>query len=234
MNKQKLGFIIPYIKNEKLLNVFISYMNNYMKYNYEDIQYKIFIIEQLKYDELFKKSMLVNAGFQIYKSYMDYFVIQDVNILPISVNLNYPDKPLLLSCNIYENNITGYFFKSSTLSCSILMKRKDFFQINGVSNDSNELLYEDINIRLSLVKNDLVKHMTKQKDELITLGNYIEMKFENNYVQTETHKDVLYYDYLKNGLSTLKYEIIDKISYDNLNYEKCIVDFKNENINEET
>ena len=224
MKTEKLGIIVPYIKNEKLLNIFILYMNNFMKHNYSHIDYEMIIVEQKNSEDVFKKGFLINVGFDLCKKYINYINIQDLNLLPISINYKFPDNPLLLSCNIYENNKTGYFFNSSTLNCSMLMKKNDFLQINGANNNSNEFVYEDINNRLKIVKNELIKHLIRnQSKQLIPMGNYIELKYNEIKLSNLNKDDILKINYSKNGLSTLKYKIFNKEINVEKNYIKYII-----------
>ena len=43
MSNKKLAIIVPYRDREEHLFVFSAYMNNYMKSNFKDIEFNIFI-----------------------------------------------------------------------------------------------------------------------------------------------------------------------------------------------
>jgi len=205
---RNLGIVIPYIKNEKVLNIYLKYMKNYMENNYSDIEYHINIIEENN-TSIFRKGFLINAGFDLTRSNYDYFNFSDVNILPISVKLKFPDTPLLLSCNNYETNNSGCFFKSPTTNCSMLLRKHDFLKINGVNNDSNEFAYEDINNRLKLVGNELIKHLIKDKNgNTLALCHSIIIDYDTK-TSDAVKDDILNVPLYKNGLSTLKYKIIN-------------------------
>ena len=87
MKINKLAIIVPYRDRASHLEVFVPYMQEYLK----DYEYKIFVIEQID-SKPFNRGKLLNVGAKIaIKEGFDYFALHDVDMLPLKgVDYSYP------------------------------------------------------------------------------------------------------------------------------------------------
>ena len=106
MQKERLTVLIPYRNREENLKIFIPYFRNFMKKFFMDINYDIIIIEQGN-NKPFNKGILFNAGFLLTSGNTDYYVLHDVDQLPISANYSYNSAPYHLCVNVFEQSKSG-------------------------------------------------------------------------------------------------------------------------------
>jgi hypothetical protein len=222
MNKQKekLAIIVPYRDRKEHLSVFVPYINNFMKSHFHQIEYKIFIIEQ--FDNLdFNRGILLNIGVILAKDY-DYFILHDIDLLPISADYRYIKETHHLSRFIYEQNYDGKLKHnyacctvSKNIAGGVLKVSKDaFFKINGFFNDCWGWGGEDDILKFRLIS--INKPPMYNEDE----GFFITLNHEKNFISeihkrpntkiSKKHRDDLKNNNLdiSNGISTLSYNLI--------------------------
>jgi hypothetical protein len=222
----KYYFALPFKdrkgKYQTALDSFIEPFKDYISTNITNDEIEIFIVEQsggLKYDnhdeELFNLGRTINIGFDLYKEVIknnDAFFFHPIDLLPVDVdyNIQYTTK---FCCQ--EHSPDGAFYKSMGFVA------EDFIKVNGFNNDMWGWGGED---------DELLKRFTLNN---ITTGNkinnYIKLCNDGNglvdsdhYMPTHsTNLDKLKFlnsslDCFNNGLTTLTYELIDKVEYKGL------------------
>lgn len=126
MNNKKLSIIVPYSNRLEDLYTFVGHMEYFLK---DKVDYEIHFIEQLDADVYFNYGKLCNIGAQITAERSDYFVFHDIDVLPKQelCDYSYSHYPMHLCPNLkpYSYWIGGAF----------KISKKDFYDINGFSND---------------------------------------------------------------------------------------------------
>jgi hypothetical protein len=154
MDKHKLGIIVPYRNRERHLDNFLNRINHFFKR--KDIDYEVFVINQDN-GKLFNRGMLLNIGFTFAKkSNCDYVVFHDVDMIPIDVDYGYSEIPLHLSTNfISDNNDKNREIFDEYFGGVTMFTVDDFIKINGYSNKYWGWGYEDNDLLLRCIKNNL-------------------------------------------------------------------------------
>jgi hypothetical protein len=181
MKNKRLAVIIPYRDRQSHLEVFVPYMEEYLK----EYEYKIFVIEQSD-DKPFNRGKLLNVGAKIaIKEGFDYFALHDVDMLPLKgVDYSYPDTPIHLVSKINKDIPFMDYFGGVTL-----FNVHDYKLINGYSNEywgwgfeDDDLLYRCIQRNIPL---DKVSFGIPDKNYLINYfkfdgkGSYIKIPYKN-------------------------------------------------------
>ncbi len=232
---KELAVLIPYRNREEHLNIFVPYFHNYMKNNYPNISFDIFIIEQSD-NKPFNRGKLLNIGAIIAKDYK-YYLLHDIDMLPVSVMYEYDDNPWHIASNVYEQSNNGELEKNYVSNLAnygggvLKIPKTVFFDVNGFDNDywgwggeddelKCRLIHHGYNILTILLRNHFVslKHESNVKDIDTDEG------YKKNYKKSEitTNKlDLKTLDTTINGISNIEYELIN-IEH-NQNYIKIIV-----------
>ena len=103
--QKKLAVIVPYRNRESHLNVFVPYLEDYLKS--KNIPFEILVVEQ-KDNKPFNRGKLLNVGYKESGNESDYFCFHDVDMLPIKVDYSYCDRPTHLA-----NKVDGDIDNSS-------------------------------------------------------------------------------------------------------------------------
>jgi len=126
MQDKKLSIIVPYSDRKEQMYTFIGHMEYFLK---DKVNYEIHFIEQKDADVYFNYGKLCNIGFDITADTSDYYVFQDIDLLPKQDNCDYTytHYPTHLATNLkpYANWIGGSF----------KITKEDFIKVNGFSND---------------------------------------------------------------------------------------------------
>ncbi len=126
MQDKKLSIIVPYSDRKEQMYTFIGHMEYFLK---DKVNYEIHFIEQKDADVYFNYGKLCNIGFDITADSSDYYVFQDIDLLPKqdSCDYSYSHYPTHLATNLkpYANWIGGSF----------KITKEDFIKVNGFSND---------------------------------------------------------------------------------------------------
>jgi hypothetical protein len=175
MNK-KLAIIVPYRDRQSHLEVFVPYMEEYLK----DYNYKIFVIEQND-DKPFNRGKLLNVGARIaIKEGFDYFALHDVDMLPLKgVDYSYPETPIHLVSKINKDVPFIDYFGGVTL-----FNIHDYKLVNGYSNEywgwgfeDDDLLYRCIQRNIPL---ETISVGIPDKNYLI---NYFKFDGKSSYIK---------------------------------------------------
>jgi len=174
--KNKLAIIIPYRDRASHLEVFIPYMQEYLK----DYDYKIFVIEQSD-SKPFNRGKLLNVGAKIaIKEGFDYFALHDVDMLPLKgVDYSYPETPVHLISKVDKEVPFIDYFGGVTL-----FNVHDYKLVNGYSNEywgwgfeDDDLLYRCIQRNIPL---DRISVGIPDKNYLI---NYFKFDGKTSYIK---------------------------------------------------
>lgn len=140
----KLGIIVPYRGRKDQLKVFTKHITEYLK----DIKFELIVVEQEDSND-FNRGKLLNIGFLKAEALgCDYVVFHDVDMLPISADYTYSEKPqhlisdLDLEPGTTRDNFDEYF-GGVTLFPSNIFKR-----VNGYTNRYYGWGFEDDNLLL--------------------------------------------------------------------------------------
>ena len=173
---KKLAIIVPYRDRQSHLEVFVPYMQEYLK----DYDYKIFVIEQND-TKPFNRGKLLNVGAKIaIKEGFDYFALHDVDMLPLKgVDYSYSETPIHLISKLDKDVPFLDYFGGVTL-----FNVHDYKLINGYSNEywgwgfeDDDLLYRCIQRNIPLEK---VSIGIPDKDYLI---NYFKFDGKTSYIK---------------------------------------------------
>jgi hypothetical protein len=174
--KNKLAIIVPYRDRESHLEVFVPYMQEYLK----QYDYKIFVIEQSD-SKPFNRGKLLNVGARIaIKEGFDYFALHDVDMLPLkNVDYSYPETPIHLISKVDKEVPFIDYFGGVTL-----FNVHDYKLVNGYSNEywgwgfeDDDLLYRCIQRNIPL---DKVSYGIPDKNYLI---NYFKFDGKTSYIK---------------------------------------------------
>lgn len=160
---KKLGIIVPYRNRYDQLEMFKKHMEDY--FANKKIKYHLYIVEQDDAKQ-FNRGSLLNIGFKYAKEDdCKYVVFHDVDMLPVDVDYSYSDVPLHLATNFVleegekEREIFDEYFGGVTM-----FPMESFEKINGYSNKYWGWGYEDTDLLLRCVKNEVELDTLKLKN----------------------------------------------------------------------
>ena len=179
MDKHKLAIIVPYRDRQKQLDVFLPHMKKFLSrkaqrelyagvahkkisgkfesfFPLED--YDIFVIEQMD-DYPFNRGMLINSCVKLIPPEYDYFVFQDIDLLPMidSIRYAYEEHPLHMAAH-FEGNVKLPYFEY--IGGGLKITRENFEKINGFSNDYWVWGIEDLDLLTRMRNNNLLESQT--------------------------------------------------------------------------
>lgn len=222
MPTKKLAIIVPYRNREEHLVVFSAYMNNYMKSNFKDIDFDIFIIEQFG-DKPFNRGKLINIGAIMAKDY-DYFILHDVDMLPITSDYSYNDRVTHLARHVYEQSndgqlVNNYVTNTGNYAGGVIKLSKDkFYEVNGFDNDYWGWGGEDDELKLRLISKGYKIFINEKLHYFITLKHKMNVKspdtdelfklnLDKSILTLKQVKDKTL-DCNKNGLNNIAYGLL--------------------------
>jgi hypothetical protein len=182
MRNKKIGVVVPFRNRYDQLDIFKERITKYL--SEKNISYEIIIVEQDD-AKLFNRGMLLNIGFTYAeKLKCKYVVFHDIDMLPIDVDYGYSTTPLHLATNFLNNEreLFDTYFGGVTM-----FNVKDFKKINGYSNKYWGWGYEDDDLLLRCVVNDLdldtliLKNVGTNGTALKFNGNDAYVKGINNF-----------------------------------------------------
>ena len=183
----KLGIIVPYRDRESQLKRFLSHMKDYIK----DIDYEIFIIEQVD-DKPFNRGKLLNVGYKhAVEKGCDYFVFHDVDMLPEDVDYSYSDKPLHLATHLQEHDYETTFF--DYFGGVTMFTKEDFKTINGFSNDYWGWGFEDDDLLIRCLQSNLELDNEINGNDSVTEFETFKFSGDNSFIKLNPNQHLLYY-----------------------------------------
>jgi hypothetical protein len=209
---EKYRISIPYRNREHNLNKIIPIL----KEKFKDSNFKIQVVEQSN-DLPFNIAYLINIGFDIFKKQEQdlewTYIFHPVDCYPIDVDYNIYDKDIVALCQHGSMWGNAYCYKPSS-----------YIKMNGYSNnywgwggEDHEPNKKSKLFKLSLEKRGIDFDQTENKSDHNNITN-------NRNLATLSIKT--FEDFIKDGLNTIKYDIVEKNTYDGYDFYK--VDFDEE------
>jgi len=177
MCNKKVGIIVPFRNRYDQLDIFKERITKYL--SEKDISYEIIIVEQDD-AKLFNRGMLLNIGFTYAeKLKCKYVVFHDIDMLPIDVDYSYCETPIHLATNFsnQDRELFDTYFGGVTM-----FNIQDFKKINGYSNKYWGWGYEDDDLLLRCVVNDLDLN-TLYLDNMGTSASVLKFNGKDAYVK---------------------------------------------------
>tara|TARA_Y200000002_G_scaffold369155_1_gene362978 strand:- start:11 stop:772 length:762 start_codon:yes stop_codon:yes gene_type:complete len=216
-NKNKLVVILPVRDREENLK---EYLENMIPiFNYQNIDYRIFVIEQSK-NKRFNKGKINNIGFlEALKENKNHtrFLFNDVD--------NYPIKKNVINYNTKINGVNHFFGNPRWLGGFFMISKNTFQKVNGYSNNFWGWGGED---------NDLQNRLKAKKVNIDRSVFYKRDRKNNNLINDDYNTRDVNKDFKKNmykqkqkylnnkfdeGLNNCEYKILKKY---NMNKDKNI------------
>ena len=197
---KKLCIVVPYRNREAHLNEFLPHMEKTL--SEQGIDYTILVVEQTP-EKPFNRAKLLNVGYAFTEGAYDYYCFHDVDMLPIESDYVFCANPTHLASRAEQFNWTlpyeGYFGGVT------LFDRESFVKINGYANEywgwgaeDDDVFRRCVNSGLKISrKNCSFRSLSHKREIDRTLYNQNLEKLRNFTGSTD-------------GLSTLKYELVDK------------------------
>jgi hypothetical protein len=213
----KIAIIVPFRESDdkntrtNQLNRFIQYMNNYLN----NMDYKIFIIEQSDDGRKFNRGALLNIGFKLSENQgYDIFVFHDVDLLPSNELKEYytelPSSPVHIASvwNRYNNN-SKYF------GGIVAFNKEEFNKINGYPNNFWGWGGEDDELYKRVIKYYNIKKADKgsiEDLEQLNLEEKLQYLRENDTKFMKKQEALAKHDttWQQNGLNSLDYNEVDE------------------------
>ena len=217
MHKQKeLIIIVPFRNREENLKQFVPHMHHFLK----DVKHRIVVVEQAE-DGLFNRAKLLNVGFSLYQDANAYFCFHDVDLLPESAlcDYSYPVMPTHLSayCSQFEYQFVPHYFGGV-----LLVNKEDFLKLNGFSNQYWGWGAEDDDLRNRFDRTWTIpwtRRMGRYHSiEQVAFGHPRAHEAFKRRGNPQYRKNCmrlrLGYDSKTDGLSDLKFELLETITGD--------------------
>lgn len=206
----KLCVVVPFRDRFDELQVFVPYMSKFL-YN-KSLTFEILIINQADHYR-FNRANLINIGYkESLRVECDYFVMHDVDLLPLNVELdyNYPKEgPYHVASPVYHPR---YHYKTF-IGGILIMALEDYRLANGMSNKYWGWGLEDDEFYLRLKDARLVVRRpenltTGQNDTFLHLHDKRKRK-RDTYRVFNQKVEMRKRDY-KTGLDTVRYVVISR------------------------
>jgi hypothetical protein len=240
--KEKLTILVPFKDRHDRLEVFIPYLKYYLNNYFNHIDYNIVVIEQDN-NLTFNKGVLFNTGFELTSGYTDYYVLHDIDELPISANYNYHEKPMHLSVNIFTLNDNGLLkneYQDKNFDHrggAFLINKENYLKVNGHSN----LFWGKCKIDINFANRCEwagIKSFRYHHKELNDSGYYMALKSNTKYQDSDLNLGKRTFEELQKretfddeGFNTLKFKIKERINHNDytlykvdFNYDDYILD----------
>ena len=215
LKKKKLIIILPVRNREEDIKDYLENMIPIL--NYQNIDYKIFIIEQSE-KKKFNKGKINNIGFiEAIKDNENYnrFLFNDID--------NYPLKRNIIDYNTNIKGVHHFFGYEFCLGGFFLINKKNFVVVNGFSNEYWGWGGEDTDFQtriklknINIIRDNFIlrkKNNNKIKDIIVGKKNNTDYKKTLNFKKKIYSKNKKIIE--KDGISTCKYKILKKYNVNN-------------------
>jgi hypothetical protein len=221
---KRLNIVVPYRDREEHLQAFVPHLRAYFARDKADCQipYRVIVVEQDK-GGAFNRGALKNVGFLLGLPDSDYTCFHDVDYLPIWADYSYVDVPTPLvwhgahtrpispdqSNQLVVHELEGFF------GGAVLVPNSSFENVDGYSNEYWGWGYEDEDLKRRFRTAGISVGRRK--------GTYSALDHENEGFSSEGLPSKTNLDNkkkmlekwtqsrrAKDGLSTLKFEILDR------------------------
>lgn len=154
------AIVVPFRNREQHLERFIAYMGPYLKRNFPQDGFSLYIMEQAD-EKLFNRGFLLNAGLtRVYERMRatQCVILHDIDLVPKYKNVPYTNctKPIQLGSELQHHNWSYPYAKNT--GGVISMHIVDWQTINGMSNDYEGWGVEDDDLYQRLLRNDLLRN----------------------------------------------------------------------------
>lgn len=126
----KLCIIVPFRDRYEELFEFAPYMQNFL--NKQGVEHEIWILNQMD-GYRFNRASLINVGFRESSSNCDYIAMHDVDLLPANTDLKY-SFPSNGPFHVASPDLHPKYNYPTFVGGILLLTRKQFEQVNGLSN----------------------------------------------------------------------------------------------------
>lgn len=210
--------LIPYRDREKDMKYFLEYTYPLLKKNIENL--KLVIVEQEK-GKPFNRGITLNIGFQEMEKesngVINNYITHDIDVNPFESTIKE-----LYNKPIEDNHVIGIYTSfHGTLGGLIKFNSNTFKNINGFPNNfwgwgcEDKDLQNRAEFKKIKINKNILNNSEKSKKYFKIFDNYKRNKLmpfhKLVYNDWKKIKENAKEDYIsKNGLSTLKYEVIEK------------------------
>ena len=180
IRNHKLGVIIPYRDRQDHLDTLIPALQEHL--TNQNIDFEIIVVEQYDYKS-FNRGKLLNIGFEkAIELNCDYVVFHDVDMIPLSADYSYVNRPTHLATNFKADDSTTRTISDDYFGGVTLFPIEDFEKINGYSNKYFGWGYEDDDL-LYRYRINFENYCIKQIP--MDTSNQVGLKFngKNSYVE---------------------------------------------------
>lgn len=218
---QSLCIVVSFRNRDKHLEVFIPYITAYLE-NVNNIHnYEIVIVEQAD-SKPFNRAKLFNVGFKESQGF-DYYCFHDVDLIPLTADYSYSDKPTHLATNCEQFN---YKLPYPEYWGGVLLAPTEVIEkVNGWSNDYWGWGAEDDDFYYRLVKGkcDPVRRLGSRYRSLAHASNADPAIRDRNWRQFLDAKNSDFDKHISSGLSNLEYKVIDTSGYGKIKFIKVLL-----------
>jgi len=222
-----LAIIVPFRERYQHLEKFIPHMNSFMFEYFSDLNYKIYIVEQID-KKPFNRAKLLNIGFKETQTNHNYFCFHDIDMLPVNKNCDY--SYINGACRL-SHYVSQFNFiprpKNEFGGGIIMIDKQSFEKVNGFSNNYWGWGVED---------NDFAERCQRKKINIsFREGRYLSLSHEPNgdtsgkSPSEYTIKNRQYFNqiiksdiFFESGISNLQYDKKEIIDYNE--YVKIMVE----------
>jgi hypothetical protein len=137
-----LGIIVPYRDRAGHLQEFLAETTQFLAKDPVNagISPRFLVVEQAA-GQPFNRGALLNVGFRLLESEVDYICLHDVDRVPVAADYRWPERPMMI---IRHGLPLPPRVIDVLLSSVVVMQKQHFAAANGFSNDYWGWGYEDV------------------------------------------------------------------------------------------
>lgn len=210
----KTIIIIPYRNRKSHLDYFLNHSLPKLSSIIPNLE--VIVVEQTE-GKKFNRGATINIGYDYYKENDFYYITQDVDVNPIT-----DEAVEFYNIPVSNNNFLGIYSDGKTLGGVVKFLGSSFSKINGFPNNYWGWGHEDKELQ------NRAEHFNCKIEKIIKFEEFEKKKnyfkiFEDNHIREECgkwresyvnfnrcSKDVQIFNISNNGLTTLKYNIINE------------------------
>ncbi|XP_075980207.1 beta-1,4-N-acetylgalactosaminyltransferase bre-4-like [Anticarsia gemmatalis] len=209
--RHKVAIIVPYRDRQQHLAIFLNHMHPFLMK--QQIEYGIFIIEQ-EGNKDFNRAKLMNVGFKeserMEPGGWQCFIFHDIDLLPLDTRNLYscPRQPRHMSASIDKLNFMLPY--EDIFGGVSAVTKEQFTKVNGFSNkywgwggEDDDMFYrlKRMNYHIARYKMSIARYAMLNHKKSVPNPKRYNLLSQTNKV------------FLKDGLSTLEYELIQVVQH---------------------
>lgn len=213
-----LNIILPIRDREDDLKIYLKQMIPI--FNYQNINYKIFIIEQ-KQGKKFNKGKISNIGFleAIKRNNNNKFLFNDIDNYPLGKNIFDFKKEI--------NSFKHLWGIKDTLGGIFIVNKKSFEKVNGYSNEywgwggeDDDLQYRCEILGVSIIRKNFINRNNTENKVFDDSKKTSHIKGDYEFINTKIKKKKSYIkdskSIMKDGINNTSYKILkENLKYNN-------------------